>query len=384
MSSHLPCGVLLSTCNRVELYTTGDDGEMLDRSRRFLKDAFKVSQKELDQDFYFYEDQCAVEHLFSVTSGLDSMLIGEYEVMGQVSAAYEASKQAAMVDLLLRKLFDSALVTGRRVRRETAISRNALSVSSAAVALAERKTPLVAAKLLVIGIGEAGQLVARVALKKKTKELTFISRHLDKAHLVASELGVQAFGYERMDEELIKADIVITSADSTPHILLPEQIERLMKKRPGRSLLLIDIGVPRNIHPGVSCVESVRLYNVDDLQAICRENRLERENEIQAARAIIDQEVSDFLKWYRELKVRPIISSLTSRAEAIRSHHLETTLKGLSTRLSSEERENIEDMTKAIVSKILREPIICLKENPDNCLYVKVAAELFKLEDDRD
>lgn len=384
LGSYIPCGILLSTCNRMELYAAGNNSEMKDKCRNFLTEAFKVSQKELHQHFYFYEDRPAVEHLFSVTSGLDSMLIGECEVMGQVRAAFEAAKHAEMTDLCLRKLFDSALITGRRVRQETAISQNALSVSSAAVGLAEREVSLSTARMVVIGSGEAGQLVAKVAREKKIKELAFISRHLERANVLASELGVQAFDYERMDEEVIKADIAVTSADTRLNILDREHIERLVRQRHGRPLLIIDIGMPRNVKPDACLVEGVHLYNIDDLHTICRQNRLKREDEVQAARAIIHREVGEFLKWHEELKVRPIIRSLASRAEAIRSHHLETTLKGLSAKLSSEERENIEDMTKAIVNKILREPIDCLKDNPDDPVYANAAAILFKLEDSQD
>lgn len=380
LKDSLGCGVLISTCNRLEIYLNSHQENIYEACISFIQQAFNVSEQELAGFIYTYTDQTAIEHLFRVTSGLDSMLIGEYEVLGQVKTAYKAAEEAGVLDLTLRKLFESALSSGRRIREETAISHNALSVSSVAVSLAELKTgSWDNTSMLVIGAGEASKLVIDIARGKGLKNLVIASRHAEKASIAASEIGALACSYQELDQILLKSDVIIAAAVSNQYILTSQQVAKLMEQRQQHPLLIIDIGVPRNIDPEIGNISGVTLYNIDHLLGIAAENRTKRENEISRAIAIIQNDVAGFMQWYDELKVRPLIRSLTCRAESIRSLQTQPVFQKLSGKLSAEDIANLDAMTKAIVNRILKEPIGCLKQNPDNPTYAEIAAALFNL-----
>ncbi len=382
LKDKLGCGVLISTCNRLEIYLNSHQENLYEACISFIRQTFNVSEQELNGFIYACTDQAAVEHLFRVTSGLDSMLIGEYEVLGQVKTAYKAAEEAGVLDLTLRKLFESALSSGRRIREETAISHNALSISSVAVSLAEPKiNGWDTTHMLVIGTGEASRLVIDIARGKGLKNLVIASRHAEKASIAASEIGAMACSYEELDQTLLKSDVVIAAAVSSQYILNRQQVINLMGQRQQRPLLIIDIGVPRNIDPEIGNLSGVTLYNIDHLLGIAAENRMKRENEINRAIEIIESDVAEFMQWYDELKVRPLIRSLTCRAESIRSLQTQPIFQKLSGKLSAEDIANLDAMTKSIVNRILKEPIGCLKQNPDNPTYAEVTAALFNLKE---
>jgi glutamyl-tRNA reductase len=382
LKDKLGCGVLISTCNRLEIYLNSHQENLYEACISFIRQTFNVSEQELNGFIYTCTDQAAVEHLFRVTSGLDSMLIGEYEVLGQVKTAYKAAEEAGVLDLTLRKLFESALSSGRRIREETAISHNALSISSVAVSLAEPKiNGWDTTHMLVIGTGEASRLVIDIARGKGLKNLVIASRHAEKASIAASEIGAMACSYEELDQILLKSDVVIAAAVSSQYILNKQQVINLMGQRQQRPLLIIDIGVPRNIDPEIGNLSGVTLYNIDHLLGIAAENRMKRENEINRAIEIIESDVAEFMQWYDELKVRPLIRSLTCRAESIRSLQTQPIFQKLSGKLSAEDIANLDAMTKSIVNRILKEPIGCLKQNPDNPTYAEVTAALFNLKE---
>ncbi len=379
LRSYIPQGVILSTCNRTEIYTTDSGGCDAEKAGLdFLKARLNVPDASLLQYVYVSKDRAAVEHLFRVVSGLESMIVGEFEVLGQVRQALEVAEEVGMVNLPLRHIFHSAIRTGRRVREETGISKNALSVSSVAVDLAAGiVSNLKRCRMLVIGAGEAGRLVAKVARERGTSQIVIASRTKERALALAATLHGIPVGLNNLADELTNANIVVTCAGAPHRILDVRHVEKAMRNRPELPLVIIDIALPRNVEPEVGRIRNVFLYNIDDLTEVSSFNRKQREGEIHLAEQIVTGEVDKFLSWWRVLEVRPIISALMNKAEEIRSTQLNKTLKKLPP-LSGEERDSLEAMTKSIVTKILQGPIQYLKANGDSN-HSEMVRELFQL-----
>jgi glutamyl-tRNA reductase len=380
LRSYIPRGIILSTCNRTEVYTIDSDAHHAERSSLdFLKARLDIPDAALLQYVYLFENRTAVEHLFRVASGLESMIVGEFEVLGQVGHALDVAEGAGMVNLPLRHIFQSAIRTGRRVREETGISRNALSASSVAVDLAAGIVgDLKEGKMLVIGAGEAGRLVAKAAKDRGISHMVVVGRTQERALALASQLGGTPISLGNLGEELLTTNIVVTCAGAPHWILSVGQIKRAMEKRPGLPLVIIDIAVPRNVEPAVGQIRNVFLYNIDDLTELSALNRKQREDEIQKATQIIADELDKFALWWQEFKVRPLIRAMMSKAEEIRRSHFDRTMRKLP-HLTEEEQYSLEMMTKAIVSKILKDPVQYLKANGSNN-YAEMARQLFQLD----
>lgn len=383
LCSHIPQGVILSTCNRTEIYTNDRDGCRAEKaSLDFLKAWANVSDDDLPRYAYVSKDKDAVEHLFRVASGLESMIVGEFEILGQVKQALDVAESMEMVNLPLRQFFQSAIRTGRRVRTETGISKNALSVSSVAVDFAAGIVgDLAKCKMLVIGTGEAGRLVAKVAGERGTSRIVIVSRTSERAIALAAALNGVPIGLDNLADELTNANMVVTCAGAPHRILSVRQVEETMRSRPELPLVIIDIALPRNVEPEVGRIRNVFLYNMDDLTEVSNLNRKQREGEIRQAEEIIRGEIDKFVSWWQLLKVRPTVSALIGRAEQIRLAQLNKTLKKLPP-LSDEQSESIEAMTKSIVAKILKDPIQYLKAN-GNSNHVETVRELFQLNTER-
>ncbi len=378
---YVPYGLILSTCNRTEIYTTSNDGKLgVEASIKFLRTHSNMSDVSLLRHVYIHQGEAVAEQLFQVTCGLDSMILGEFEVLGQVRHALEVAEEVGMVNLLLRNMFQSAIRTGRRVREKTGISRNALSVSSVAVDLAETAVGnLAGSKIMVIGAGEAGRLVAKIAKERGASQIVVANRTQRRAAPLAKALGGISVGLNNLVEELSTANIVVTCTGAPHRILDVGHVGEAMKTRPELPLVIIDIAVPRNAEPSVGQIDNVFLYDIDDLTEISNRNRLQREGEIQMAMKIIATEVDRFTSWRQTLEVRPIVSALMRKGEKIRCAQLKKTLSKLRP-LSDEERDGLEAMTKSIVTKILKEPIEHLKANANsNRDYAKMVSELFQL-----
>ena len=308
------------------------------------------------------------------------MIVGEYEVLGQVRQALTAAENAKMVNLPLRHISQSAIRVGRRVREETGISRSAISVSSVAVDLAtEIVDNLESCKMLVIGAGEAGRLVAKVAKERGVSRITVASRTQERASTLAATLGGLPIGLNNLGRELNTCNIVVTCADAPHWIVNVDHVEKAMRNRPELPLVIIDIAVPRNVEPAVGQINNVFLYNIDDLTGISSLNLKQREGEVQKAAEIITVEVNKLIDWWRALEIRPVITALMSKAEDIRHTQLTRTLKNMRP-LSDEERDSLEAMTKSIVTKILKGPVQHLKAKANsNGDYAEVICELFHL-----
>ena len=377
-------GLILSTCNRTEVYSIPNSGDSSQPGIDFLKDWANISNAALLPYVYSYHGEAAARHLFRVASGLDSMIIGEFEILGQVKQGLEEAKRAGMVGHPLRNLFQQALRVGRRVREKTGISKNALSVSSVAVTLAAKAIGnLTGCKALVIGTGEAGRLVAKALKERGIAQITTTSRSYEKASNLAAALGGSTVDIGSLGRELASCDIAI-SCTGAPHLILDfKSVENAMQARTHQPLVIIDIAVPRDVEPQVSHINNVFLYDIDDFTHLSELNRKQRETEIKKSMEIIDAEVNRFNAWWQAMEAKPVISSLMKKAEDIRQTQLDTTLKKLR-HLSPEEQQRLEAMTKAIVQKLLHEPIQHLKTN--TCSrddYIALINDIFQLDKDK-
>ncbi len=384
LRQYVPDGIILSTCNRTEVYAM-DSHPAEEASINFLNAVTRVSFADLLPHIYLRKNETAFRHLFSIASGLDSMIIGEFEILGQVGQALEAAEKMSMVNLPLRSMFQSAIRTGRRVREETGISKNALSASSVALDLASKVAgDLANCKMLVIGTGEVGRLVIKIARDRGTSRIVVASRTLERASALAETLGGTPISLDNLQEELSTCNIVVACAGAPHPILGINCVREAMRKRSELPLAIIDIAVPRNVEPGEERIDNVFLYNIDDLTQITDLNRKQREAEIEKALVIITAEVSKFASWWRALDVRPVVSALMKKAEDIRCTQLKKTLKKLPS-LSNEERESLDAMTRSIITKILKEPVQYLKVNANyNLDYTDMVSRLFQLNEEKE
>jgi glutamyl-tRNA reductase len=384
LRKYISQGLILSTCNRTEVYSIPNSGGSSQPGIDFLKAWANISNADLSPYVYCYHSEAAVRHLFRVASGLDSMIIGEFEILGQVNQSLEEARKARMVEHPLRNLFHQALRVGRRVREKTGISKNALSVSSVAVALAAKAIgDLTRCKALVIGTGEAGRLVAKALKERGISQITTTSRSYDKASTLAAALGGSSVDIGSLGRELATCDIAI-SCTGAPHLILDlKSVENAMQARSHHPLVIIDIAVPRDVEPQVGQISNVFLYDIDDFTHLSELNRKQRETEIKKAMELIEAEVKRFTTWWQAMEVKPVISSLVRKAEDIRQTQLDMTLKKLR-HLSAEEQQSLEAMTKAIVQKILHDPIQHLKNNAHRRAdYITLVNDIFQLDKDK-
>ncbi len=373
--------VLISTCNRTEFYTTAlQDPRQAKRLIPLLNGAKGIAID--DVHFYFYQHTDAVRHLFRVTAGIDSMVLGESQVLGQVRDAMSAATEAGTLNGSLSRLFHSAIAVGKRVRSETHIGRHAVSVGSAAVALARKSLgDLTEKTVLVISAGSMGKLAARSLAENAGARIVVANRTKDRALDLAREIGpnAEAVSLSHVGEALAGADIVISGTGAGGFILGPRDIRPVMAERNGRGLLFIDIAVPRDIDPTVRDIRGVHLFDIDDIEAVTSNGLNGRRRELHRVEAIIEQEVAAFSDWWRSLDVVPVIAALRERAESIRLHELGRTLRRLPT-LDDDSRRRIEAMSAAIVKKMLDRPIARLKDGADKGLYMEVLQDLFDVQ----
>jgi len=381
LGNYLEKGVILATCNRTEIYAVGDNSENLPEAMlNFVVHWSKIGSEELAPPLHRCSGLTAVRHLTETASGLNSMIVGEYEVLGQVRQSLEDAEQANMVNHPLRSLFQHAIRTGRRVREETGISKNALSVSSAAVELATSVVgDIRSSTILLVGAGEAGKLVARTLFRMGASGITVASRSLNSARELASVLGGTAVDISHLQTEMAAADIVVTCTGAPHYIIYGELVREAMKAREGRPLVIVDIAVPRDVEPEVRQIGGVAVYDIDDFTHLSHANRKAREKEIAKVKQLIDEEMERFIQQWQALEAKPAVSALMQMAEDIRQRQLNMTIKKLPP-LSKEEQDSLDAMTKAIVNKILHNPIQCLKcgdHGDDN--MCQVVEQLFNL-----
>jgi len=377
--------VILSTCNRTEVYAVAPGREAgVENLRRFLCTYHDLPGERFLPYAYHYVDLDAVRHLFGVACGLDSMIVGEPQIQGQVRDAYEAAVASRAAGTVLGTLFRQALSVGKRARSETGISRNAASVSYAAVELARRIFgDLSCRQVFVVGAGQMGELTAKTLLDCGVKAVIVASRTRARAEELALRFGGEAIDFAHLPEGLETADIVVSSTAAPHFVIHADTVRRAMQNRGGRPLFLIDIAVPRDVDPEVQKIENVFLYDVDDLHSVVEANIRERRREVSKVESIIAAETAKFAAWLGTLEVVPAISALRSRAEGIRQGEIERAA-GRLRHLSAQDWEVIDAMTAAIVNKLLHEPTQRLREyaaasSQDGRNYVALARDLFGL-----
>jgi len=372
--------VLLSTCNRTEVYATVPQGS--DRTAAVIALLNEIKDTSVDPSrFYSHQHSAAIRHLFRVAAGIDSMVLGESQILGQVRDAMSAATQAGTLNGVLSRLFHTAVSAGKRARTETHIGRHAVSVGSAAVTLARKSLGDLAGRtVLVISAGSMGKLAARALAETGGAEVVLANRTLKRARELAAEIGptAQAVALGEIQDALSTADIVISGTAAEGFIVGPGDVAPVMIGRNGRGLLFIDIAVPRDIDPAVREIQGVHLLDIDDIEAVTASGLNGRVREVERVEAIIEDELSAFLDWWRSLDVVPVIAALRERAEEIRRREVERTLGRLPD-LDDASRERIEAMTAAIVKKMLNRPIARLKDGADKGLYMEALEDLFDL-----
>ena len=374
--------VCLSTCNRTELYLAGEASpEVADRAVAVLAERAGLEEGRLRAVLYRLEDEAAGIHLFRVAAGLDSMVPGEGEILGQVRAAFEAGQPGPLLD----RLFRQALHAGKKVRTETAIAESPASVSSAAAALAEQVFgDLAGCRVLLVGAGKIGELAARNLVSRGAEIAVVANRSLDKAEELAGRFGGRAVVLEAIPAELARVDVLLTSTSAPGHILTRDDVARTLSERKGRPLFLIDIAVPRDLDPAIHDLDGCYLYDIDDLESVVAESLAGRRREAGRAEAIVLDEAERFRAWQASRDVVPAIASLRALAEEIRESELERARSRLE-RLTEAERRAVEAVTARIVDKLLHVPTVKMKEaaaGADGAVYADALRHLFGLGDD--
>ncbi len=354
---------LLSTCNRVELLLVA---ESYDRLEDELIDFFfggMVPAEKCRDYIYIYYDEKAVQHLFMVASSLDSMIIGEPQIVGQLKEAYRYASAQHTTGPLLNRLLHKSFSVAKRVRNETGIGSSAVSISYAAVQLAKKIFgSLQDKKVLLVGAGEMAELAAEHLVGQGVGEVVVANRTLARAVDLAQKFNGLAVSLEELVQQLERVDILISSTGASDIILQKDQVKPVMRTRRNKPLFFIDIAVPRDLDPSLNDLENIFLYDIDDLTNVVELNKSEREKEAVKAGRIVDEEVLKFLRWYRGMAMTPTIAALRKKVDAICRVELEKTLPRLGN-LSEKERQTIEKMTTAIASKVLYDPLQFIKQN---------------------
>ncbi len=364
MSPSVAEAAILSTCNRTELYAVVDDP---DRGKNdltaYLAEFSGFKREDLEKHLYSSTLDSAVHHLFRVVSSLDSMVLGEAQIQGQIKECYSVALEAESTGVIFNKLFANAIRVGKRARSETAIGESALSISSVAVELAMNVfEDLSGRTVLIIGAGEMSELTAQALKDKGVTAIVVANRTYERAEEFARKFGGRPARFEDFPAEMRTADIVVSSTGASGFVLTRDMMADVMRGRKHRPIFLVDIAVPRDIAPDVDSLNGVFLYNIDDLQSVIASNLADREREAEKVESIIEEEVDAFTAWLGSLDIVPTIAALKKRAEEIRTAEVEKTLHKLDN-LSDKEKNEINALAKVVLSKILHEPITRLKEH---------------------
>ncbi len=375
--------VIVSTCNRVEIYATSRDAESgIAQIKRFLAEFHAIDSEELDKHLYDCQGSKAIHHVFRVASSLDSMIVGEPQILGQIKTAYGYATEFKTVGLILNRFLHKAFSVAKRVRTETEIASNAVSVSFAAVELARKIFGKLDNKtVMLIGAGEMCELAARHFVNNGVTNVLVTNRTFERAEKLASEFNGRPVLFDNFADHLEQVDIVLASTGAPDFILEHDKLEMVIKKRRNRPMFLIDIAVPRDIDPRVNDIDNIYLYDVDDLQEVVQANMKERQKEAKKAEVMVLAEVDQFHQWLGTLDVVPTITALRAKFEAIRKEEVQKTLARFSD-LGKKERKAIEAMTSAIINKALHHPFTLLKQCSDesSCdVYVDAVRTLFDL-----
>ena len=378
-------GVLLSTCNRVEVYSVVDEIEPgYERIQEFFADThLSLSSEQLTPHLYWHTGDRAIAHLFRVAASLDSMIIGESQILGQLKDAFEAALAHKTTGVIMNKVVKKAISVAKRVRTETKISEMAVSVSYAAVELAKKIFSNLEEKtVLLVGAGEMAKLAARHLIAQGVRHVRITTRTAQHAIDLASKFGGTPVPFDQFKDEMASADIVLVSTGASHYLLSAEDVHRAVKERMNRPMFLIDISVPRNIDPAVRHVDNAFLFDIDDLTQRVEQNRAERLNEAEKAEQMVVEEVGMLREWMQSLEVTPTIVALRSRVDEIKQAEVDKTLGRLA-HLSPHDRELVEGMASSIVNKLIHSTMVTLKSEVNSSsgvAFIEAARRFFNLD----
>lgn len=378
--------VIVNTCNRTEVYATARDIEQgMEALFAFLQEFSGMDKAGLQE--YFYRPTCydAIMHLFRVASGLDSMIVGEAQIIGQVKEAYQKAMECQASDSVLNTLFQRAIHVGKKVRTDTNLDRHPVSVSNAAVELARQVLGDLGNKsVLVVGAGEMSEMTTRYLVTQGVNSVIVSNRSYDRALEMAGQFGGRAVRFDRLPDELLDADIVISCTAASHYVMRCDNCREVLAARRGKRIIMIDIAVPRDIDPELQNIDGVYVYDIDDLQDVMDHSLLQRQKAVQEAEKIIADELVKFNEWLGSLYVVPVITALKTRVETIKQNELRRALNRMG-KISEREKNIISTMAHAIVNQILHDPIVNLKEmavSQQGHLYAEVVKKLFALSSD--
>jgi len=376
--------LLLSTCNRFEMLLTTEKGNDAKESViGFLSRFSGVPRQELEPTLYVYENHEAIRHIFRVGASLDSMVVGEPQILGQVKDAYRTALEHKSSSVILNRLMHKTFALAKKIRTETDIADSPVSISFAAVELAKKIFgDLKGKKALLIGAGEMAELAATYLLSNQINRLLVANRTFARAVELADQFRGAAISFDEIAQQLQEVDIVISSTASSEPVIFERQVKDTMRPRKNRPLFFIDIAVPRDVEPHVNRIENVFLYDIDDLKGIVDSNIDKRKKEAVKAERMVDEAVIKFTQWLKTLEVVPTIVALQDKCEKIRQIELKKTLSSLDG-LSDSQKKDVESLTLSITRKILNNPILFLKRKQDRDsqnLYLDVTRKLFDLD----
>jgi glutamyl-tRNA reductase len=369
-------GAVIATCNRFEVYLPGSyDREGL---LEFLIEEGGADAELASRYFEFRQDDDAISHIYEVATGLDSMVLGESEILGQVRSAFSATVAAGADNSLLSRLFHTAIRVGRRARSETEIGHHALSISYVAAQQARELAAVEDATVLVVGAGDAGRHAAESLSERGVGRVLVTNRTPERAEALAEDLGGEAVPFEQLSDALSTSDVILAASGSHDHLVSHDQMAEAMARRDSRPVTVIDIGLPRDFDPAVREIPGVTYRDLDDLQAVVADHMKARQGEVADVREIVAEETQNFIEWWEQLQVVPTIAALTERADLLRQRELEKSLRRMD--LNAEQTEQLDALTRAMVKQILHDPIATLRERGDRDVYVDAVRTLFNLD----
>jgi glutamyl-tRNA reductase len=375
--------LIFSTCNRTEILYTPDSGEKIDKIIEFIASQRDIDVSEFKNSLYIYKDDEAILHLFQVASSLDSMVIGEPQILGQIKESYRTAVDNQSSGVLLNRLMHKAFSIAKKVRKETGIGDNAVSISYAAIELANKIfSDLSQKSVMLLGAGEMAELAVEHLISNKVKNILVANRTFKNAMDLAEKFSGQAVKFEERIDALKDVDIIISSTGATEYVLTKKQVKLAMKKRHHNTLFFIDIAVPRDIDPDINTISNAYVYDIDDLKNIVESNIDQRGKETIKAQRFIEEAVMKFRKWLESLAVVPTIKALNDKISSIVEIEYKKTLPGLR-HLPPKDIEAIKRMTQAIASRTIHDPILFLRntgDHRDDNLYLNISRQLFNLD----
>ena len=358
--------VYVSTCNRVEIYMTSKQiNNAIDTLIGLIEEFAHLKREDFEGHLYKMYSRDAVMHLLNVASSLDSMVIGENEILGQVKESYRNAVKLKKTGTLLNRLFHQAFNTAKKVRTETEIAQNPLSIAYIATELAKQIFEDISKRsALLIGAGEMGELILKYFTKDNIKEITIANRSLSNAERIADEINKEAhiILLDDIEKKASEVDIIISSVTSQDYIITAQMVNDISKRKGNQPLFMIDIAVPRNIDPAVAKLHNIFLYNIDDLKSISDENLKNRLKEVEMARQLVDADASDFIEWYEGLEIVPTIVKIQNKFDHIRKNEINRYRRRKLKHLSDKDFSLVEELTKQIMTKTLHNPIATLKK----------------------